>query len=67
MEKVLETMYFDFSDKQNNLLEANKKAKKIYGSLFTQRNCVKSKVLFDLLRAKIIAYNEMNDAYIFGS
>lgn len=63
MENVLDTMYADFSNKQNSLLEANKRAQKIYGSLLTQRNCVKSKVLFDLLSAEIIAYNEMNDAF----
>ena len=63
MGNVLDTMYADFSNKQNSLLEANKMAQKIYKSLLTQRNYVKSKVLFDLLSAEIIAYNEMNDAF----
>ena len=63
MENMLDAMYADFSNKQNSLLEANKRAQKIYGSLLTQRNCVKSKVLFDLLSAEIIAYNELNDAF----
>ena len=63
MGNVLDTMYADFSNKQNSLLEANKRAQKIYKSLLTQRNYVKSKVLFDLLSAEIIAYNEINDAF----
>ena len=63
MENVLDAMYAAFSNKQNSLWEANKRAQKIYGLLLTQRNSVKSKVLFDLLTSEIVAYNEMNDAF----
>lgn len=63
MENVLDSMYTDFSNKHSNLLEANKRAQKIYGELLSQRNSVKSKVLFDLLSAEIVAYNDMNDAF----
>ena len=63
MENVLDAMYAAFSNKQNSLREANKRAQKIYGLLLTQRNSVKSKVLFDLLTSEIVAYNEMNDAF----
>lgn len=63
MENVLDAMYAAFSNKQNSLWEANKRAQKIYGLLLTQRNSVKSKILFDLLTSEIVAYNEMNDAF----